>query len=545
MQKTDELVNTLVKAVNDIQDKKAKGYDTQAKVTRVEGSTAYVHIPGGVDETPAQMTINAKKGDTVRVRVAGGTAWLVGNATNPPTDDATANAASIVANTANAMAGEAIESANIAAEAAESAQDSARRAETSANEAKESATQANIYANGALTSLADVEDVINVLDWIQQHGTYAVTSDETVVPGKFYFTRTGSGTAQDPYVYTVVDNPQGDPSAQGYYECTGVDEAITNFVTTHLSVTNQGLFVLNDNSGWKVLIKSDGVEIRDPQNATAATYGASTTVGYTASGHTILSSNGMEILNGSTSLASFSSTVRIGQNVNGKSRAEISTGGMQVYNKVNGADVQIVNLGYGQGKSETGGTANTPYTTLGTRKSNSTIGNYSIAVGNDVEASGASSVAMGSTLTVNGVKHYPTATGVASAVFNAGNSASGKASFAVGETNSATGEATFVAGAENTAAANITFAMGSNLTTDVGGQLVIGRYNAPEKDSVTSRKKAFVIGNGTSSTASNAFTVDWEGNTELALNTSAASGTVDGALYAAITALGWQSAVID
>ena len=93
MQKTDELVNTLVKAVSDIQNKKPKGYDTQAQVTRIEGNTAYVHIPGGVDETPAQLTINAKKGDLVRVRVAGGTAWLVGNASAPPTDNALASEA--------------------------------------------------------------------------------------------------------------------------------------------------------------------------------------------------------------------------------------------------------------------------------------------------------------------------------------------------------------------------------------------------------------------------------------------------------------------
>lgn len=69
---------------------KTAPYDTEAQVVRVEGSTAWVHIPGGVDETPVAMTINASAGDTVRVRVGNGSAWLVGNDTAPPTDDHTA-----------------------------------------------------------------------------------------------------------------------------------------------------------------------------------------------------------------------------------------------------------------------------------------------------------------------------------------------------------------------------------------------------------------------------------------------------------------------
>lgn len=72
---------------------KTAPYDTEAQVVRVEGSTAWVHIPGGVDETPVAMTINASAGDTVRVRVGNGTAWLVGNDTAPPTDDHKANIA--------------------------------------------------------------------------------------------------------------------------------------------------------------------------------------------------------------------------------------------------------------------------------------------------------------------------------------------------------------------------------------------------------------------------------------------------------------------
>ena len=63
------------------------GYDTTATVKRVEGGTAWVHIPGGVDETPVRMTVNANVGDNVQVRVSGGRAFIVGNGTAPPTDD--------------------------------------------------------------------------------------------------------------------------------------------------------------------------------------------------------------------------------------------------------------------------------------------------------------------------------------------------------------------------------------------------------------------------------------------------------------------------
>lgn len=85
-------------------------YDTAATVNRIEGSTAWVHIPGGIDETPVELSINAKAGDTVRVRVSGGQAWLTGNNSAPPTDDKKANEASIAAEKALIKANEAKES---------------------------------------------------------------------------------------------------------------------------------------------------------------------------------------------------------------------------------------------------------------------------------------------------------------------------------------------------------------------------------------------------------------------------------------------------
>lgn len=79
-------------------------YDTSATVLRVDGDTLWVHIPGGAEETPVQRTINASPGDTIQIRVGGGTAWAVGNATAPPTDDRVANVAQQTAEVADGKA---------------------------------------------------------------------------------------------------------------------------------------------------------------------------------------------------------------------------------------------------------------------------------------------------------------------------------------------------------------------------------------------------------------------------------------------------------
>ena len=86
----NEFVKELASAMK---ESKTKPYDTVAKVLRVDERTAYVHIDGGADETPAQMAINCKAGDSVKIRVSSGKAWLTGNLTSPPTDDTAANEA--------------------------------------------------------------------------------------------------------------------------------------------------------------------------------------------------------------------------------------------------------------------------------------------------------------------------------------------------------------------------------------------------------------------------------------------------------------------
>ena len=107
-------------------DRSTQPYDTTAEVTRIDDDgTAWVHIPGGTDETPVQMSVNARPGDTVRVRVAGGQAWATGNDTAPPTDDRTANAAQATATEAQETANTAMANAEIASKNANSIIDAA------------------------------------------------------------------------------------------------------------------------------------------------------------------------------------------------------------------------------------------------------------------------------------------------------------------------------------------------------------------------------------------------------------------------------------
>lgn len=120
MDSLQKISNDLVESINEKEKKKSIPYDTYAKVIRVDSGTAWVHIPGGVDETPVALTVNAKVGDSVLVRVSGGNAWIVGNSSAPPTDDTKAVEAKGVADVAQETAESAEEVAKNASRAVKS-----------------------------------------------------------------------------------------------------------------------------------------------------------------------------------------------------------------------------------------------------------------------------------------------------------------------------------------------------------------------------------------------------------------------------------------
>ena len=271
----------LVDIIKNSDDKGTKAYDTPATVTRVDGSTVWVHIPGGVDETPVKRTINAKAGDEVQIRVSGGSAWLNGNTSAPPTDDTQANLAVEYALVANKAADSAVRSADEARLAADDAKatadavhDIAVQAQSDANDAKNSADAANVAATSALTGLSIVEDVVGVLNWVSTHATYQLTSDDSVIEGKWYFTYDAVNNR-----YEVVNNPAGDPSAQGYYEIVSIDEAVQDYLTSHVALNSQGLWLQTDNVASKLLLSSvDGLVIYG-DNGPLAKYGSNAVIG--------------------------------------------------------------------------------------------------------------------------------------------------------------------------------------------------------------------------------------------------------------------------
>lgn len=272
----------MVRLIGTANKKGTSAYDTQGQVIRIEGDTAWVHIPGGIDETPVRLTMNAKAGDTVQVRVSGGRAWLTGNASSPPTDDTQANKARDTAAEAMAQAlasEQEAERAKLAADNAEAsaktahekaveAGKSAAEAKESADEAKTSAGAANKAANNALSQLSVVEDVVGTLTWISEHGDYALTEDTEVAAGKYYFTKNADS-------FNVVISPQGNPAEQGWYELISVDEAVSNYVASHLALTDAGLWVVNDNRSYRILLSGDGMKVYDAEGNLVASFGES------------------------------------------------------------------------------------------------------------------------------------------------------------------------------------------------------------------------------------------------------------------------------
>lgn len=124
MDSLDYVVKKILGVIrNDVMKYISKG-DSTAIVKRVDGDTAWVHFDGGVPETPVAKSINCKKGDKVRVRNSGGTPFLVGNDTAPPTDDTKAEHAQTIA---------------------EGAEKTAEDAQTTASEAQETAISTSNY----------------------------------------------------------------------------------------------------------------------------------------------------------------------------------------------------------------------------------------------------------------------------------------------------------------------------------------------------------------------------------------------------------------
>ena len=307
MSSIDKVASELRKIIMEPSKSETKPFDSEATITRIDGSTAWVHFPGGVDETPVTLTIDAKPGDVVNVHVENSRGWISGNSSAPPTDDSaamyalnSAERARKAADKAELNAQSAITSATRASRAADIAEVNAQTAISDAASATSAANSAQASATSAMKDLSLVEKVVDSVNWIAKHGYYVLTSDTTVIVEKvyynitanaidnptgnpsmnLYYVRTGSGTEESPYIYvksedesvvsgttyysvlaTVVGSPEENPNANLYYELA-INEAVSQYINTILSLTNDGLWVQSaSDSAWKQLIKPNGIDI--------------------------------------------------------------------------------------------------------------------------------------------------------------------------------------------------------------------------------------------------------------------------------------------
>lgn len=181
--------------------------------------------------------------------------------------------------------------------------------------------------------------------------------------------------------------------------------------------------------------------------------------------------------------------------------------------------------------------------------SNYTIGDYATAEGYETKASGWASHAEGYSATASGLGSHAeggsgaTASGMQSHAEGEGGSASGVASHAEGGSTNASGSYSHAEGGYTTASGDYSHAEGNNTmasgdyshaegyTTTASGdyshaggygatarrksQTAIGEYNVldPNGSTSTRGKYAFIVGNGTSSSArSNAYAIEWDGD---------------------------------
>lgn len=109
-----------------------------------------------------------------------------------------------------------------------------------------------------------------------------------------------------------VENPTGNPSAQGWYELS-IDEAVSNYIATHLALTGDGLFLTMDENGYKLKLTSQGAYIVDPTWATIAEYSDQTIIGDARFRNVFIDSDSVDIRLATEVLASFGETVLIGK----------------------------------------------------------------------------------------------------------------------------------------------------------------------------------------------------------------------------------------
>ena len=372
----------------------------------------------------------------------------------------------------------------------------------------------------------------------------------------------------------------GDPEALGYYQVASIDEAVSNYIATHLALTDDGLYILMDESGYKLKLTNDGAFIVDPSGATVATYSAQTVLGnLNGLNYLTLSHNGLSLTvdGGATNIFD----VRLAGSSSSYTKSFSQTysqygsyGNLGLNRNMSDGTLALVinmrnSLDSGNVYTETYNfTVGTPSTVSAFKYEDATYGHQEITI----QFTGADIILIdaynqpNATLSLWGTATFPVTTNRTTYM-----------TFGTRASSAVNGQYSVAEGYGVEASGAYSHAQNYNTVAAYDDQTALGKFNDNQSNT------AVEIGNGTSNAArSNALTVDWYGNVEtaggietgdeaiiaeglsvyevgqgnffvvrpdqnkvlLAVDDTAAAGTTDGDLYAAITALGWESEVI-
>lgn len=118
-------------------------------------------------------------------------------------------------------------------------------------------------------------------------------------------------------IYNEVTNIESgvNPSEEGWYELKNGSSSISNYVSTHLEMKSDGLYVTKSNSGYKLKLDDLGAYIIDPSGLEVATYSTTVTIGNENLRNVFINDNSVNIREGLLSLASFGTITEDGKQI--------------------------------------------------------------------------------------------------------------------------------------------------------------------------------------------------------------------------------------